>query len=357
MIPNKQIDGFQFGRRRASDSSYLLKRNDFVRVNLADEIRKLSDKLFQMVSQCPADVTNNNAATNTMLPPLPEETTASSITDSTTNTISTATTRSKLSEKTHSFLETKVDNNYSSYPFSSPVYSSKLTIPVVFRDQTTDNAKPADEHAHKQEKIMSSSRTNTKFKLSSLNREVPNTQFNKTDTASLTSFSNRLSTIFQSAAEQFETSSECSSFQSSSFAMNGNQPSSPMKTPPTSPIRCLSSASSHSAPSTPMHSPPKNSSDLDFSKESITNDMLTRFLTKWDKEQHHSSTTTAPRTVVSVDTCRKTLSKEWSEVELTMQSLGQRTMKTLSNNHFESSQSAMEKKSTTIHHKLSQLGI
>lgn len=62
--PKYHLERLQAFERRASDSSCVLRRNGdtAARVNLADEIRKLSDKLFQMASLhgSSSDLDNNN---------------------------------------------------------------------------------------------------------------------------------------------------------------------------------------------------------------------------------------------------------------------------------------------------------
>jgi len=62
-LPKYHLERLQSFERRASDSSCILRKNGDMaaRVNLADEIRKLSDKLFQMASlHGPSDLDNNN---------------------------------------------------------------------------------------------------------------------------------------------------------------------------------------------------------------------------------------------------------------------------------------------------------
>lgn len=73
--PKYHLERLQTFERRASDSSCVLRRNGDIaaRVNLADEIRKLSDKLFQMASLHgpSSDLDNNNVDSSHVPSPTP----------------------------------------------------------------------------------------------------------------------------------------------------------------------------------------------------------------------------------------------------------------------------------------------
>ncbi|XP_021913524.1 myosin light chain kinase, smooth muscle-like isoform X2 [Zootermopsis nevadensis] len=259
--PKYHLERLQTFERRASDSSCVLRRNGdtAARVNLADEIRKLSDKLFQMASLHgpSSDLDNNNVSS--IRAPAPA-----------------------IPSTHHGSIQSTVFNG-TPHPIP-PVPSRKDSI----QDEGLTGVK------------------RPKFRFSNLNRDVPlgapapPTNFTSFMVANTTSIS------------------PCSSWNS-------------LDTFPSTSNNSQSSASpSHSAPVSPQHSSEADHSETPCAD--ITKDLLLHLLDKWDDKQ---TVTCSP-----IETCRKSLSMDWSEEE----SLGQRTMTSLAT-YFQSSRTIKKKHS------------
>nr|CAD7394391.1 unnamed protein product [Timema cristinae] len=145
------LERLQTFERRASDSSCFLRNTGDTasRVNLADEIRKLSDKLFQMAALHPPDYTNNNHSNDSMPTPNPVLAPPTLLAHSTTSSISYSS--NIVSENRSSSTYHKITVPPTA-PNILPRLASNLTVNKVTEDTGARR---------------------TKFRVSNLNRDVP----------------------------------------------------------------------------------------------------------------------------------------------------------------------------------------
>nr|CAD7574627.1 unnamed protein product [Timema californicum] len=145
------LERLQTFERRASDSSCFLRNTGDTasRVNLADEIRKLSDKLFQMAALHPPDYTNNNHSNDSMPTPNPALAPTTLLAHSTTS--STSYSSNIVSENRSSSTYHKI-----TVPPTAPNILPRLASNLTVNKLTEDTAA-----------------RRTKFRVSNLNRDVP----------------------------------------------------------------------------------------------------------------------------------------------------------------------------------------
>nr|CAD7201234.1 unnamed protein product [Timema douglasi] len=145
------LERLQTFERRASDSSCFLRNTGDTasRVNLADEIRKLSDKLFQMAALHPPDYTNNNHSNDSM--PTPNPVLAPT-------TLSAHSTTSSISYSSNIVSENRSSSTYHkiTVPPTAPNILPRLASNLTVNKLTEDTAA-----------------RRTKFRVSNLNRDVP----------------------------------------------------------------------------------------------------------------------------------------------------------------------------------------
>ncbi|XP_066998813.1 myosin light chain kinase, smooth muscle [Anabrus simplex] len=255
MSPTKHhIENLHIFERRASDSSCFIRNNIDTadRVNLADEIRKLSDKLYEMASLItpPSDSINNIMTEN-------QSTSTSSMfthnidngSESTFSSITSTQSSTGTVQRPIPFRPTPITNDSCRFPPPTAVVGSSSS---------------------QDESILGVRRP--KFRLSHMNRDVPLGTAPPSDVANYVNNSTNSMSPY-SSRNSSDTLPSCSS------------PSSSISSPPQSP---------DSEPGPPLGA-------------DLTKDLLLHLLNKWEDNQTHSGS--------SRDTGRKSISIEWTEEE------------------------------------------
>ncbi|XP_044727455.1 probable serine/threonine-protein kinase fhkE [Chrysoperla carnea] len=151
--------------RRASDSSCVVSKRDSVeRINLAEEIKKLSDKLFQLATM-PTDLVNGNANSSSSKDDKKSESTTKAVPtkDEQKSLISEETTNETHKIKTEKVKTSKTVTNGNVTSISTSTKTSKISTPLTNGNATNINAPWANNLQNRR----------TKFKITNLNRDVP----------------------------------------------------------------------------------------------------------------------------------------------------------------------------------------
>ncbi|XP_046394309.1 serine/threonine-protein kinase MARK2-like [Ischnura elegans] len=325
--------------RRASDSTCIVARKnlgggELPRVNLVDEIRKLSDRLFQMASRQHIPTNSEDDQTLKVSSPsinIQPHQTKDSTPQVTTNNTATS---------PQSIKEPMTNNNTTATNNDVPWRRSTFLAGPLNKNSSSDMANGTSKETDASRR--------PKFKITPFARDVPLASppsfFPKAQNNSTSSSTPSWVRRDSSSASSDRTdgsqppSSRWGTPNSTQQPTSTSQTSGPVRQGPSRPIRCPSSSSSsscssHSAPHSPVNAPKQI---LPMAEPDLTQDLLAHLLTQpsghevLNSSVNSSTTRTSTTKVIrSEERSRKALSMEWSQVEMTMESLGQRTMRSL----------------------------
>ncbi|XP_071445543.1 uncharacterized protein [Hetaerina americana] len=305
--------------RRASDSTCIVSRGkggELPRVNLVDEIRKLSDRLFQMASR-------QHVPTQSL-----EED------------------RSSKSGQSNGNKEVAVPVPSRAQPAKDATPNGDASVDIPWRRRSTFLAGPLVKSppTNGTTKETDASRR-PKFKITPFARDVPLAPPSSASQAPF--WSPHRGPPQPPPSSRWAPQSPPGSAQSHQAAHPGSEQP---RQGPSRPIRCPSSSSSsscssHSAPHSPVNVPRQIPQ---MAQPDLTEDLLAHLLARPEERASVIHSNNAPTMRTSTETAssttrlirsdernRKALSMEWSQVEMTMESLGQRTMRSLAK-YFES---------------------